>query len=267
MKNNLFSLSFSVFLSVSLLSACDEPSASEPESKGAQSKGPRLDEVAKVQASKTPEDEATQVALVPRVKTPSPAVDLGKSEAGLGIEVGAKIPEAGALNMKGERITLQELSADGPILLIFYRGGWCPYCNFQVRGISRNIAEFQKRAVTPVLVSVDQVSESVKTLATYKIQFPVLSDSKLELHQAFSVLNKVSDADIKKMKDKGHDLEAASARLHRFVAYPSVFLLDKGKIVFSHVDKDFRARPTVKQLTDKLEELGYAASEQTPSAQ
>jgi peroxiredoxin len=82
----------------------------------------------------------------------------------------------------GLEVRLSDLMRRGPLLLVFYRGGWCPYCNFQIRELTAAYPEYGKRGVTPVAISVDRVEESAKTLATYSIPFPVLSDPELAAH-------------------------------------------------------------------------------------
>jgi peroxiredoxin/glyoxylase-like metal-dependent hydrolase (beta-lactamase superfamily II) len=190
------------------------------------------------------------------------AARLGSAPDGLGVRVGEPAPTGSAQDADGNEVTLESLRATGPILLIFYRGGWCPYCNYQVRMITEANDRFGARGVTPVFVSVDRVEEANRTRATYEIPFPVLSDPDLALHRAFGVVHHADGAEVARLRELGHDIEAYAGRDHHAFAVPSVFVIDAdGRARWQHVDPDYRVRPTVEQLLVVLDELGIVARE------
>ena len=144
---------------------------------------------------------------------------------------------------------LHRPTTKGPILLAFYRGGWCPYCSTENHALATAYLEYQKRGVTPVTVSVDTPDAEAKTKATYAIPFPVLSDSDATMIEAFHVVNKVDDAMLAKMKGFGVDLERASGKTHHEIAIPSLFLVDRtGVVRWAHSDPDFKVRPSTAQI-------------------
>ena len=109
-------------------------------------------------------------------------------------------------DLDGKDVTLSAAYAKGPILLVFYRGGWCPFCNGRSTPLTTAYPEFQKRGITPVAVSVDTPESESKTKALYTIPFPVLSDSDAAVIQAFHVVKKVEGEELEKMKGFGVDL-------------------------------------------------------------
>ena len=175
---------------------------------------------------------------------------LGKLPKGVGIAVKKKAPDASADDaMSGEKVSLKSLYAKGPTLVVFYRGGWCPYCNFQNRALTEKYSEFESRGVQIVAISSDQVSNAVKTGKHYKVPFTLLSDSDLEAHTAYKVAVQLSPEELEAYKKEGIDLEAASGKDHHKLAIPSYFLVDaKGVVRWAHADPDFRTRPSVEQL-------------------
>lgn len=178
---------------------------------------------------------------------------LGTLDAGLA--VGQK-PAGFTVNSHlGESVSLDSLLQDkGPLLVVFYRGGWCPYCNVQIRQLAEAWPEFKKRGITPVLVSADKPDASAMAQATYKIPFPVLSDPDLKAHAAFDVIIEVDDATVDKYRDYGIVLEDWSGRDHHKIAAPGIFLLDSsGQVQWAHVSKDYRTRPSVQQLLAMLD--------------
>jgi len=182
---------------------------------------------------------------------------LGKLADGTGIPVGSAIPAAHALDLDGKDVALATLVAKGPILIIVYRGGWCPYCNFEIHSFTQAYPDFQKRHVTPVAISVDRPESAAKTQATYSIPFPVLSDSNALVLDAFHVVKHVDDAELAKLKGYGIDLEAASGNAHHVIAIPALFIVDRSGIVrWAHSDPTYTVRPTISQILAAIDASG-----------
>ncbi|MBI4951540.1 MAG: AhpC/TSA family protein [Myxococcales bacterium] len=174
---------------------------------------------------------------------------VGKLPDGVGIAVGARAPDFTIDDASGGNVRLADLIAKGHVLLSFYRGGWCPYCSFEVHDLTDAYPEFRKRGVTPVAISVDRPEESSKTAATYEIPFPVLSDPDLVAHRAFRVVHVADEAEFGKLKSFGIDLERASGRDHHSFAIPSYFLVSRDGIVrWAHADAEYKVRPSRRQL-------------------
>jgi peroxiredoxin len=179
----------------------------------------------------------------------TPSDKLGTLAPDTGIPVGQKVPDAHGRDLDGRDVALSTLYAKGPILLVFYRGGWCPYCNSEIHSLTTSFPEYQKRGVTPVAVSVDTPDQEAKLKATYTIPFPVLSDSGATMIEAFHVVNHVDDATLAKMKGFGVDLEKYSGKTHHEIAIPAFFLVDRaGFVRWAHSDPDFKTRPSTAQL-------------------
>ncbi len=179
---------------------------------------------------------------------------VGVLPPGVGIPVGQKVPDVHGRALDGEDVSLSSLYTKGPILLAFYRGGWCPYCSSENHALATAYAEYQKRGVTPVTVSVDTPDAEAKMKATYAIPFPVLSDSDATMIEAFHVVNKVDDATLEKMRKFGVDLERSSGKTHHEIAIPSLFLVDRtGVVRWAHADPDFKVRPSTAQILAALD--------------
>lgn len=187
----------------------------------------------------------------------TPADRLGKLPQDIGIPVGQPAPNAAVHDAEGHAVQIEDLVKKGPILLVFYRGGWCPYCNFEIHELSQAYPEYQKRGVTPVAISVDKQDEAAKTLATYTIPFPVLSDPDLVAHKAFRVVHQADEAEAAKLKGFGIDLEKSSGKAHHAFAIPAIFLIDKGGIVrWAHADIDYKVRPRTPQILAAIDAAG-----------
>ncbi|MDY6994140.1 MAG: peroxiredoxin-like family protein [Pseudomonadota bacterium] len=192
------------------------------------------------------------IELPQELKTVMPPADaeLGQAEAGLGLAVGTQVSAFTVKTYEGKPITFNELLKQAPLLIVFYRGGWCPYCNFQVREMVQAYPQFKQAGVVPVLISVDEVHGAVLLEKTYNIPFPVLSDPDLIAHKIFQVVLTVDEATVKRYRNEFDiDLEAWSERQHHQIGIPGFFLIDKASIVqWRHVNRDYKVRPSTEQL-------------------
>lgn len=187
----------------------------------------------------------------PRAYTEASESELGQLEDGYGIAAGGQAPDATLSSIHGEDITLSDLWQDQNVMLIFYRGGWCPYCNAQIRDITVKYDQFSERSLLPVLVSVDEPDAASLVSAAYDVPFPIMSDSDLDGHSAYNVVLTVTEREYEARLARGTDMEAFSGTDHHSMAVPSTFLIEKGgELLWSHVDVDFRVRPSAKQLLE-----------------
>jgi len=198
--------------------------------------------------------ESGHAAPTPVETKPTAVARLGTLAPGTGIAVGQKVPVVHAQDLQGHDVSLDSLVAKGPLLLAFYRGGWCPYCNFEIRALTQAFPEYQKRGVLPVAVSVDRLEEASRTNATYQIPFPVLSDQDLSFIRGFHVENHVDEAMLEKMKNFGVDLEHYAGKAHHTIAIPALFLIDREGIVrWSHDDPTYTVRPSTTQILSAID--------------
>jgi len=180
----------------------------------------------------------------------TPEALLGTLPEGVGVPPGRSPSDAVLDDISGGKVDLQELAEKrGPLLVVFYRGGWCPYCNFEIHQLTAAFADYQKRGVLPVAISVDRLDEASKTAATYVIPFPVLSDPDLKAHEAFGIARTADAAEVAKLKSFGIDIETASGRTHHKFAIPALFLVDRSFTVrWAHADPDYKVRPRTPQI-------------------
>jgi len=92
------------------------------------------------------------------------------------IQVGDKFPEFQLSDAKGEQVSLQDLLRRGPLLISFYRGQWCPYCNIELHALQKLLPEFKAKGVTLVAISPELPDQALSTAEQNGLEFPVLSD-------------------------------------------------------------------------------------------
>jgi len=174
-----------------------------------------------------------------------------------GLQEGIEAPDFEALNYKGEKVKLSNLYKNGPVVLIFYRGGWCYYCNIQLRELQASLDDFKKYSATLVALSVDKVVKSAESVKEKRLDFEVISNPEGDILEAYDLIYKVPDELNKKYKEKYNiDLEAASGRTDHVIAIPATYIIDtSGTIVFAYANKDYKIRTSVKEILQELEKL------------
>lgn len=176
-----------------------------------------------------------------------------------GLKVGEKAPQIVTKDMEGKTFNLKKDLKAGPTILVFYRGGWCPYCNKQLRDIQKRLLPVAKKhKASVVAISVDLIQEGLKTTKDNKLGFVVLSDSKAKALKDYKVDYKLPADLVKKYKDSyGIDVEASSGEKHHIIAVPAVYVVDQTqKIRYAFVDENYKVRAKVKEVKKALEGLG-----------
>ena len=197
-------------------------------------------------------EDAPRTDAAPDIELPDPKeIDatpeelLGTLPENLGAPVGTVVGDFEIGTAEGGTAKLSDLLAARPLVVFFYRGGWCPYCNFQVREFQRNYEFFDAAGVGVVAISVDRPDRSLAVKKAYEISFPVLSDPDLKAHDAFNSAVEVGFGMRVLYRTFGLNIEEWSGREHHKIAVPGVYLVDRSRTVqWAHADMDYARRPS-----------------------
>ena len=172
------------------------------------------------------------------------------------LKVGDQVPKLNVLNPKGEEVDLASLHEKQPVVLVFFRGGWCPICSRHTQQLMNAYPDIKELGADLVGISPDSPASSQANVDKDTIPFPILSDADVAAAKAFGLAFTVDDPTIERYKGYGIDLEKASGRDHHALPIPAVFVINTdGKIVFAHSDADYRNRLDVKTIIKELEKL------------
>ena len=160
------------------------------------------------------------------------------------LTVGAAVPSATLRTIDGKPVALKDALGGKKTVLVFYRGGWCPFCNLQMQDLQARAEELKGMGYQVVAVSPDRPEELKKSLAKNKIEYTLLSDSKAEAIRKFGLAFRVEDALVAKYKnDYKIDLEASSGEAHHILPVPAVFLVrPEGTIAYAFSNPDYKVR-------------------------
>lgn len=162
----------------------------------------------------------------------------------IGLEVGQSVSgDATLLTASGEEIALSDLWASGPVVLTFYRGGWCPYCNNALTEWEGKLGELESAGGELVALSPEKPESAGKTAEKNEASFKVLSDATFAAADLFNLRFSLG-ADIQKLyKGYGIDLEKANASKTWELPHPGTFVIDTdGTVRYAWVQEDYRTR-------------------------
>ena len=130
-----------------------------------------------------------------------------------------------------------------PLVLIFYRGGWCPYCNVHLGQLQEIDPQLRAMGYRIVAVSPDRPEELAKSAEKEGLNYILLSDSKMAAAKAFGLAFTVDGPTLAKYTEYGIDLETASGEKHHMLPVPAVFLIGTdGVIDFVYANPDYKTR-------------------------
>jgi peroxiredoxin len=158
------------------------------------------------------------------------------------IDINTAAPKFVAKEVDGRAFRFDPASLRQPTLIIFYRGGWCPYCNAQLQDLHTVVPQIVAMGYQVLFLSTDQPSLLYSSLKE-KVDYHLLSDSSMDAAHAFGVAFHVDAATLAKMKTYGVDLDATQGTDRHELPVPSVFIVDRSGVVrFRHYDPDYTVR-------------------------
>lgn len=171
--------------------------------------------------------------------------------------VGDHIPDVTLLTAESTALTLQDAVKTKPAVLVFYRGGWCPFCNRYLMALAKIEKDLAAAGCQILAISPDQPAKIAETPDRENLSYTLLSDSKMETATAFGISFQVpADLVAKYKSDFQIDLEAASGKTHHLLPHPAVFIVDqKGLIRFAHVNPDYKTRLDPAEILKTVREL------------
>jgi peroxiredoxin len=171
-------------------------------------------------------------------------------------KAGDTAPEFTLLDPEGKQVSSRELLAKGPLVISFYRGVWCPYCNLELQALQAALPEIAARGANLVAISPQTAPNSRKSQRDNKLGFPILSDTKSEVANAFGIRFALPDYLVELYKGFGNDLPAVNNDPSWVLPMPARYVIGSdGIIAYSEVNPDYTQRPDPSELLPVLDRL------------
>lgn len=173
------------------------------------------------------------------------------------LAVGQQLPTLAVKAVDGSTVTIDAGVTERPMLLITFRGGWCPYCNLHLSELRRVIPELRDAGVDVAFLSGDRPellfdSLSLETQESIAgLDYSIYSDAEGHAAKALGIAFRASDRTITRRREKGQDIDGSSMDKMGVLAVPSVFVVDnRGVVRFVYANPDYKIRLSANEVRD-----------------
>jgi peroxiredoxin len=167
---------------------------------------------------------------------------------GRSLKVGQNAPAFTLPDAFGKKVSLETLLAKGPVVVSFYRGEWCPYCNLELRGLQAALPEMKELGATLIAISPEKPDHGIVATEKNKLTFPVLSDFGNKVARQFGIVFQLG-AQLKEFSKNvfKNDIALRNGEDSYELPVPATYVIDTAGIIrFAHADVDYmtgRAEP------------------------
>lgn len=169
------------------------------------------------------------------------------------LEKGTKAPDFTLQNATGEPVSLKELLRSGKVILTFYRGAWCPYCNLALHAYQEKTEEFSSLGAQLVAVSPQTPDHSLSQKEKEDLGFVVLSDPRNEVARKFGLRFEMPEEHLRLLEALGMPYSGFNDNDDDSLPLSATYIIDEsGEITWRFVDRDYRKRAEPADLINAL---------------
>ncbi|AIM38382.1 alkyl hydroperoxide reductase [Sphingobacterium sp. ML3W] len=169
------------------------------------------------------------------------------------ISIGERFPDFGLSNTNNEIVELKELLKNGKVIVAFFRGSWCPYCNLELNALQENPRKITDRKATLVTISPQTADYSEELKNNHLLDFELLMDKDNALAKQLGISFGLQEYVIPTYRSLGIELSEYNGNDTNELPVPAVFVIDtNGCITFKFVDTDYTNRIAIQELIEQL---------------
>ncbi|HEY0207430.1 MAG TPA: peroxiredoxin-like family protein [Acetobacteraceae bacterium] len=178
---------------------------------------------------------------------------IASGQAGRALKAGDAAPTFSLPDEEGRPVSLRELLAKGTLVLTFYRGTWCPYCNTDLQALQAELPAIEAAGGTMAAISPQTAANSRRARRDSHLTFPILTDKGNEVAAAFGLRFRMPDDLIAIYKGFGNDLATVNAEPSWTLPMPARYVIGTdGRILHAEVNPDYTRRPEPSTLLPVL---------------
>jgi peroxiredoxin len=172
------------------------------------------------------------------------------------VRVGDGAPNFELPNARGEKVSLSAALASGPVVLVFYRGAWCPYCNTYLRALQEGLEELTALGATLVAISPQSPDSTAAFVAEKRFDFEVLSDVGSLVASDYGLTFEFAEVDKELFLAVGNDLRKVNGSDTWMLPVPATYVIDVNcQIQYAHIDPNYTQRPDLTEILAALREI------------
>ena len=171
------------------------------------------------------------------------------------LNVGDKAPDFTLKNALNKSVSLYNELENGPVVLTWYRGGWCPYCNITLHYLQEKLPEFKKAGATLIALTPELPDNSLSTSEKNKLEFTVLSDVGNTIGKEYGVIFTLTD-EVASIYEAGFGLSEKNGDNSNQLPLAATYVIDtNGIIQYAFLDADYRERAEPTAILTALNKL------------
>jgi peroxiredoxin len=192
------------------------------------------------QRQRASEQRSPEERLV-RARAVEAVADAEVAARALGL--GETMPRIELPDATGRMVDCGRLLDRGPLVVSFYRGGWCPYCNLELRGLQARLGDLRALGASIVAISPELPDRSLSTAQKNRLEFPVLSDRGNEVARRFRLTHRIDRGVVRYQLGNGNDVAAFNGSEVAEVPLPATYVVSSDGIIrFAFIRADYTQR-------------------------
>ncbi|CAM3877405.1 MULTISPECIES: peroxiredoxin-like family protein [Flavobacterium] len=169
------------------------------------------------------------------------------------LKKGDTIPEITAPNATGKTISVQEKLKTGKVILTFYRGGWCPYCNLELKALQEILPQIEEKGATLIAITPEKPDNSLSTTEKNALTFEVVTDKDNKIASAFNLTYKLPKELVDIYLTFGINLEKSNENISNELPIAATYIIDTdGAIVYDFIKEDYKLRADTAEILAAL---------------
>ena len=171
------------------------------------------------------------------------------------LNVGDKAPNFTLNNALNNPVSLYDELKNGPVILTWYRGGWCPYCNITLHYLQEKLPEFKNAGATLIALTPEVPDKSLSTSEKHELEFAVLSDLNNVVGKKYGVVFQLT-LDVASIYEEGFGLSKYNGNSDSELPLAATYVIDKNGIIqYAFLDSDYRNRAEPNEIIKALQKL------------
>ena len=177
------------------------------------------------------------------------------------LKVGDRAPAIVLRNAKGKTVDARKLLKKGPVIVTFYRGGWCPYCNLGLKAFQEVLPEIKAAGASLLAISPEKPDDTLSTAEKNALSFEVLSDVGQKVGRAFGLVYEFTDELRSAYQGFGRDIPAYNGAPGEWaLPVSATYVIGRdGVIIYAYTDMDYRDRADPRHVLEILTRQSEAA--------
>ena len=169
------------------------------------------------------------------------------------LKTGDHFPDFKLPNAQGEEVSSETLLKQGPLIISFYRGGWCPYCNIELKALQAALPEFKEKNAQLIAISPERPDNSLSTKEKNNLNFEVLTDKDNSFSRSINLVYQLPGELVSLYNKFGIDLKESQNNENNELPISATYVVNKeGVVTYDFVKEDYKLRADPKAILEAL---------------